>query len=51
MAAPDPSAEAGRGLHVIEALATAWGWARLDVHKKAVWATLSVPGTGGATGI
>jgi hypothetical protein len=46
MAAPDLAAEAGRGLHVIEALAASWGWTRLDTHKKAVWATLSVPATG-----
>lgn len=44
MAAPDPCAEAGRGLHVIEALAVSWGWTRLDACKKAVWATLSLPG-------
>jgi anti-sigma regulatory factor (Ser/Thr protein kinase) len=43
LAAPDLSAEAGRGLHVIEALAATWGWSRLDAHKKAVWATLSLP--------
>jgi anti-sigma regulatory factor (Ser/Thr protein kinase) len=49
-AAPDPSAEAGRGLHVIEALAAAWGWARVDAHKKAVWATLALPGVDGGNG-
>ena len=49
-AAPDLSAEAGRGLHVIEALAATWGWARLDAHKKAVWATLSIPGMDGGNG-
>lgn len=43
LTAPDLDAEAGRGLHVIEALAAAWGWTRLDAHKKAVWATLSAP--------
>jgi anti-sigma regulatory factor (Ser/Thr protein kinase) len=43
MAAPDPCAEAGRGLHVIEALSAKWGWTRLDTCKKAVWATLCVP--------
>jgi anti-sigma regulatory factor (Ser/Thr protein kinase) len=47
---PDPAAEAGRGLHVIEALAATWGWTRLDAHKKAVWATLSLPGADGASG-
>lgn len=50
MGTPDPTAEAGRGLHVIEALAATWGWTRLDAHKKAVWATLSAPGTGAANG-
>lgn len=47
---PDPAAEAGRGLHVIEALAATWGWTRLDAHKKAVWATLSIPGVDRANG-
>jgi len=47
---PDPTAEAGRGLHVIEALAATWGWTRLDAHNKAVWATLSLPGVDGANG-
>ena len=47
---PDPAAEAGRGLHVIEALAATWGWTRLDADKKAVWATLSIPGGDGASG-
>jgi anti-sigma regulatory factor (Ser/Thr protein kinase) len=42
MSAPDLCAEAGRGLHVIEALAATWGWTRLDACKKAVWATLSL---------
>jgi anti-sigma regulatory factor (Ser/Thr protein kinase) len=48
LAAPDLSAEAGRGLHVIEALAAAWGWTRLDASNKAVWAALSVSGADGA---
>jgi anti-sigma regulatory factor (Ser/Thr protein kinase) len=47
MRAPDLSAEAGRGLHVIEALAAAWGWTRLDARNKAVWAALSVSGMDG----
>jgi anti-sigma regulatory factor (Ser/Thr protein kinase) len=41
--APDPAAETGRGLHVVEALSTAWGWTRLGGQRKAVWATLRVP--------
>jgi anti-sigma regulatory factor (Ser/Thr protein kinase) len=47
VAAPDPCAEAGRGLHVIEALAASWGWTRLDACKKAVWATLTLECTDG----
>jgi len=47
---PEPTAEAGRGLYVIECLAATWGWTRLDAHMKAVWATLSIPGVDGANG-
>lgn len=42
---PDHAAETGRGLHVVEALSAAWGWARLSGQGKAVWATLRAPGT------
>jgi anti-sigma regulatory factor (Ser/Thr protein kinase) len=42
-AEPDPCAEAGRGLHVIEALASSWGWSALDPYRKAVWAALPSP--------
>ena len=44
-AEPGPFAEAGRGLHVIEALSSAWGWGMLDACRKAVWAALRVPVT------
>ena len=40
---PEPCAEAGRGLQVVEALASAWGWGMLDTRRKAVWAALRVP--------
>ena len=40
---PDPGAEAGRGLHVVQALAATWGWAMLGFHRKVVWAALRVP--------
>jgi anti-sigma regulatory factor (Ser/Thr protein kinase) len=40
LADPDPAAEAGRGLHVVEALACDWGWGMLDPARKAVWASL-----------
>ena len=42
MAPSDPLAEAGRGLHVVEALSGTWGWTRLDGRRKAVWATMPV---------
>jgi anti-sigma regulatory factor (Ser/Thr protein kinase) len=41
---PDPFAEAGRGLHVVEALSATWGWTRLSGRRKAVWAALPLPG-------
>jgi anti-sigma regulatory factor (Ser/Thr protein kinase) len=43
MANPDPLAEQGRGLHVVEALSVTWGWTRLGGPGKAVWAALAVP--------
>jgi hypothetical protein len=43
-AQPGLFAEVGRGLHVIDALASAWGWGMLDACRKAVWAALRVPG-------
>jgi anti-sigma regulatory factor (Ser/Thr protein kinase) len=42
MAPADPLAEAGRGLHVVEALSDVWGWTWLAGCRKAVWATLLV---------
>jgi len=36
----DPSAETGRGLGVVNALADQWGWTILSVAAKAVWATV-----------
>ena len=41
---PDPFGEAGRGLHVVQALSVTWGWTRLGDSKKAVWAAMGVPG-------
>ncbi len=46
MAQPGAFAEAGRGLHVIQALSAAWGWTRLGGRRKAVWAALRVPEPG-----
>jgi anti-sigma regulatory factor (Ser/Thr protein kinase) len=40
---PDLTAETGRGLHVVQALSTAWGWTRLGGQCKAVWATMPIP--------
>jgi anti-sigma regulatory factor (Ser/Thr protein kinase) len=41
---PDPFGEAGRGLHVVQALSATWGWTRLGDSRKAVWAAMGVPG-------
>ncbi len=41
---PDRLAEAGRGLHVVQALSATWGWTRLGGRRKAVWAAIPVPG-------
>jgi anti-sigma regulatory factor (Ser/Thr protein kinase) len=46
---PDESAEAGRGLHLVAALASEWGWVRLGASRKAVWAALAIPGTDAGT--
>jgi anti-sigma regulatory factor (Ser/Thr protein kinase) len=40
LAAADVSAESGRGLLVIEALAASWGWMMVGATQKAVWAVL-----------
>jgi Histidine kinase-like ATPase domain len=45
LASPDPLAEAGRGLQVVQALSATWGWTRLGGGRKAVWAALRVPPT------
>ncbi len=39
----DMSAESGRGLHVVYALAAAWGWMMVGAREKAVWAALRLP--------
>jgi anti-sigma regulatory factor (Ser/Thr protein kinase) len=41
---PDPFGEAGRGLHMVQALSATWGWTRLGDSRKAVWAAMGVPG-------
>ncbi|GAA3159207.1 MULTISPECIES: ATP-binding protein [Streptomyces] len=38
---PDPLAESGRGLSIVEQLSDAWGWTLPDRSGKTVWATLS----------
>jgi anti-sigma regulatory factor (Ser/Thr protein kinase) len=45
LAHPGPLAEAGRGLQVVQALSSTWGWTRLGGGRKAVWAALPVPGS------
>jgi anti-sigma regulatory factor (Ser/Thr protein kinase) len=37
---PDPAAESGRGLAVVEACCVRWGWHLLDEGGKVVWALL-----------
>ncbi|SRR5258708_5687809 len=39
----DMSAESGRGLQVVSALAAAWGWVALSAREKAVWAAFLAP--------
>jgi histidine kinase-like protein len=39
-----PAAQSGRGLQVVQAIASAWGWTPLAAVHKAVWADLPVPG-------
>jgi len=39
----DMSAESGRGLQVVHALAAAWGWVMLGACEKAVWAAFQLP--------
>jgi hypothetical protein len=40
LAEPDPDAEEGRGLYVVQALASEWGWGMISPSRKAVWASL-----------
>ncbi|RAY16644.1 ATP-binding protein [Actinomadura craniellae] len=42
---PEQYVENGRGLRVVEALSTAWGWAPLPSGGKAVWSTFDLPHT------
>lgn len=46
LAISGPDAESGRGLHVVQALAAAWGWMMLNAQEKAVWAALLLPAGG-----
>jgi len=41
LAEPDLDAEMGRGLQVVQALASEWGWGMLNPARKAVWACLA----------
>ena len=34
------AAEYGRGLRVVDALASTWGWTLLGIRRKAVWAAI-----------
>ena len=48
--AAGPAREDGRGLQVVQALASRWGWSMLGVHRKAVWAVLDGAETSGGRG-
>jgi anti-sigma regulatory factor (Ser/Thr protein kinase) len=37
----DCFAESGRGLHLVEALCSSWGWIQVNGHGKLVWAVLT----------
>jgi hypothetical protein len=37
---PDWARESGRGLQIIDALSSVWGWSPIEGHGKAVWAVL-----------
>jgi anti-sigma regulatory factor (Ser/Thr protein kinase) len=45
---PTSHGESGRGLHLIQALSDAWGWAPLTQTGKAVWAGFTTPRDGPA---
>jgi anti-sigma regulatory factor (Ser/Thr protein kinase) len=40
---PDSAAEAGRGLQVVQALTSSWGWTVRGGPQKVVWAALELP--------
>ncbi|MEV0381041.1 ATP-binding protein [Nonomuraea sp. NPDC050643] len=40
-AAPDVFSEFGRGLRLVDALCTAWGWLAPDGSRKIVWAVIT----------
>lgn len=40
-----PEAESGRGLRVVQAIASGWGWTMLSERRKAVWAVLQLDGS------
>ncbi|HEX9033235.1 MAG TPA: ATP-binding protein [Streptosporangiaceae bacterium] len=42
LAEPDLTADCGRGLQIVQALAAAWGWMMLGSAQKAVWAALQL---------
>ncbi|MCG5217773.1 ATP-binding protein [Streptosporangium soli] len=37
----DCFAESGRGLHLVDALCSSWGWIQVNDHGKLVWAVLT----------
>ncbi|MFH8410330.1 ATP-binding protein [Streptomyces sp. NPDC018019] len=47
LAAPDPLAEGGRGLWIIDRLSECWGWTPPDRTGKTVWAQLPITRSAG----
>jgi hypothetical protein len=45
-----PAREDGRGLLVVQALSSRWGWTMLGIHRKAVWAVLGGAESAGRRG-
>ena len=47
---PDWIRESGRGLQIVDALSSVWGWSPIEGHGKAVWAVLPQACAGRAPG-
>ncbi len=48
---PDWVKESGRGLQIVHALSSVWGWSPIEGHGKAVWAVLPYQGPAPSAGL